>query len=464
MKLYIVLGIILGFSCTISAQDLYERVSIEYNRKVLKISEPLIISVLIKDSESRPSIIFPEINGLEKRSKSATSSVNMVDGKKIVDQTISQEYFAPKVGTYIIPEFSIPVNASRLYSEETSVTFTDAGEEETPLGADAILPEPETGSEGIFFSVQTDKKTVFIREGFSLRISLYISEDAPVEMEFHRFNEQLQQILKKVRPAGCWEENAGIEEIVRRKVRIKEKNYTEYNMYQAEFFPLTVGDVSIPSVNLDMLVIDRMGTVNTEKRIIRQFSSRPLKVLVNQLPPHPLRDQVAVGEYKLVEELSSNMVYPGESIRYVFKVEGKGNIAAIPTPEIQVNSAFDFYPPDASQVVKRSVAGVTGEKGFDYFVVPRKDGKFPLGRYFQWIYFNTAKVRYDTLRSVKILEVRGEDYKLGNISLSGSLGLYDNLENLDTTGKTINYKELLKNLTNAVVILLLMAMVWVFRK
>ncbi|WP_229252941.1 BatD family protein [Dyadobacter helix] len=438
--------------------------SIEFNGKVLKISEPLIISVLIKDSESRPAIIFPEITGLEKRSKSATSAINIVDGRKVVDQTISQEYFAPKPGTYVIPEFSIPVNATRLFSEETSIVFTATGEEEVMLGSDAILPEPETGRETIFFSVQADKKGVFIREGFSLRISLYISEDAPVEMEFYRFNEQLQQILKKVRPAGCWEENTGIEEIVRRKVVITGKNYTEYNMYQSEFFPLTAGDINIPSVTLDMLVIDRMGTVNSEKRIIKSFSSKPLRIVVSQLPPHPLRDQVAVGEYRLVEDLSSQMVYPGESIRYVFKVEGSGNIAAIPAPEIQANSAFDFYPPDASQVVKRSAAGVTGEKGFNYFVVPRKDGKFPLGRYFQWIYFNTARVRYDTLRSVKILEVRGEDYKLGNISLSSSLGLYDNLENLDTTRKTINYKELLKNLTSAVAILLLIAMVWVIRK
>jgi hypothetical protein len=166
----------------------------------------------------------------------------------------------------------------------------------------------------------------------------------------------------------------------------------------------------------------------------------------------------------LKENLSSALVYPGESVRYMFKVEGVGNIAAIPAPTIQTNSTFDIYPPETSQIIKRSYQSVTGEKTFDYFVVPRKDGTFPLNRYFQWIYFDSQRARYDTLRSAKMLSVKGEDYKLANLSLSGSAGLYDNLESLDSSKETVDYKKILKDTTNAVVILLLITMIWVFRK
>jgi hypothetical protein len=121
-----------------------------------------------------------------------------------------------------------------------------------------------------------------------------------------------------------------------------------------------------------------------------------------------------------------------------------GNIAAIPAPVTQASSSFDIYPPEVSQVIKRSYQSVIGEKTFDYFVVPRKDGTFALGRYFQWIYFNSAKERYDTLRSSRTLEVKGEDYRLANLSLSGSAGLYDNLESLDSSNESINYKATLK--------------------
>ncbi len=462
MKAYILLGIILCFSITIFAQSKNSVATIHFNSKQLKLTEAFVISVVITDSDKRPSIVFPDIAELEKRSKSATSEVRMVDGKRIVMQTISQEYFASKVGKYLIPEFSLMVNNEDIISHETTIFFSDTG------NADPVetteLNITEQNNDEVFFSVAVNNTSVYIREGFSLSISLFISEAAPVEMEFYQFNAQFQEILKKIRPAGCWEENTGIEEIVKRKVTIRGQAYTEYNMFKATFFPLKLEDIWFPSVGLSMLVVDRMGAVNVQKKVIKTFYNRPFKVQVKPLPPHPLRDQVSVGVFSLVEKLTSETVFPGESVRYNYIIRGKGNIVNIPAPEIIPNSAFDFYTPEISHVVTRNSSGVSGEKAFDYIVVPRNDGKFPLDRYFQWVFFDPVKAVYDTLHSDKILEVRGEDYKLGNLSLSHSLGIYDNLENLVTTKTTINYREILKNLTNVIAIVLLLLTVWIFRK
>jgi len=467
MKLYALLNIILCFSGTLCAQIINDASTIELGSKNLSLDQPFIISVVLRDVETRPAVIFPEINGLEKRSKSATSAVSTVDGNKVVIQTITQEYFANKPGNYFIPEFLITINNLKLRSEETTVVFSQSALNETAnfsgIGP-TLESELEDTNEGIFLSVQTDKKSIFIRQGFALRISLYIAENAPVQMEFYRFNEQLQSILKKLRPANCWEENVGLEEIVKRRVTIKGQRYTEYNMYQARLFPITTEDIVFPPITLEMLVIDNSKAVNVERKVIRPFRSKATRIAVRQLPDHPLRDQVAVGQYNLKEKLSSELVYPGESVRYMFKVEGVGNIAAIPAPVVQTSSTFDIYPPEVSQVIKRSYQSVVGEKTFDYFVVPRIDGAFPLGRYFQWVYFDSEKARYDTLRSSGTITVKGEDYKLANLSLTGASGLYDNLERLDSSRETIDYKKILKDTTNGIVILLLIAMFWVFRK
>ncbi len=463
MKLYVILSIILCFSCTILAQSLNNDPTIEFGPKNLKMDEPFTISVIIPDEENRPSVTFPEIPGLEKRSKSATSAINTVGGKKIVVQTISQQYFALKVGKYDIEPFTITVNGSKIKSGETTVEYSAGtlannnfiGPEEFEL-----VPESENNGEDIFLSVGTNKKSVFIREGFAVGISLYVAENAPVQMDFYQVGTQLQAILKKLRPVGCWEENVGIEEIIKRRVTIGGRKYTEYILYQAHFFPMTLQDIVFPSVTLEMLVA---GAEKVEKGL-KQFQSKVIKIKVRPLPPHPMKDQIAVGEYKLVERLSSKLVYPGESIRYLFRIEGKGNIAAIPAPEITNNSTFDFYPPDVSRVIKRSSQQITGEESFDYFVVQRQDGTFPLGRYFQWIYFNPKTAKYDTLISKQTLQVKGEDYKLGNLSLYGSAGLYDNLERLDSSKEHFDFKQILKEITNAVVILLLITMLWIFRK
>jgi hypothetical protein len=397
MKLYVILSIILCFSCTIHAQDINNDPTIEFGPKNLNLDEPFTISVVIRGEENRPSVTFPEVEGLEKRSKSATSSINTVGGEKVVVQTISQQYFALKEGNYVIPTFFIIVNGLKIKSEGLTVEYKTRvlinpeviGEEDL-----ALMPEIENNEEDIFLSVGANKKTVFMREGFALGISLYVAENAPVQMDFYQVNTQLQSILKKIRPIGCWEENVGIEEIIKRRIEIGGRRYTEYNLYQSQFFPMTLQDIIFPSVTLNMLVA---GSVKaSEGKVIKSFRSKVVKVSVKALPPHPLRDQVAGGQYNLVERLSSGLVYPGESIRYMFRIEGKGNIAAIPTPEIAVNSSFDFYPPDISQLIKRSNQNVSGEKSFDYFVVPRQDGTFPLGRYFQWIYFDPKAAKYDT--------------------------------------------------------------------
>lgn len=464
MKLYVILSIILCFSCTIHAQIINNDPTIEFGSKNLKMDEPFIISVVVPGEENRPSVSFPEINGLEKRSKSATSSINTVGGEKVVVQTISQQYFALKEGTYLIPSFFVTVNGLKIKSEGITVEFNTRvfinpeviSEEDL-----ALLPEVENNEEDVFLSVGANKKTVFMREGFALGISLYVAENAPIQMDFYQVNVQLQSILKRIRPVGCWEENVGIEEIIKRRIEIGGRKYTEFNLYQAQFFPMTLQDIVFPSVTLEMLV--GSGKAG-EGKILKSFRSKVVKVTVKPLPPHPLKDQVAVGQYKLFERLSSALVYPGESIRYLFRIEGMGNIAAIPTPEIIANSSFDFYPPDISQLIKRSNQNVSGEKSFDYFVVPRQDGTFPLGRYFQWVYFDPKAAKYDTLISQKTLQVKGEDYKLGNISLHGSTGLYDNLERLDSSAEYFDFKQILKELTNAIVILLLLTMVWVLRK
>jgi len=464
MKLYVILSIILCFSCTIQAQVINNDPIIEFGSKNLKMDEPFTISVVVPDEENRPSVTFPEIAGLEKRSKSATSAINTIGGKKVVVQTISQQYFALKEGTYNIDAFFVIVNGIKIKSEELTVTYSSGVLKAEGQAQDEIslVPESKNNGEDIFLSVGANKKSVFIREGFALRISLYVAENAPVQMDFYQVNTQLQAILKKLRPVGCWEENLGIEEIIKRRLVIGGRKYTEYNLYQAQFFPMTLQDIIFPSVTLNMLVtgINKEG----EARSVKPFRSREIKITVKPLPPHPLKDQIAVGEYNLVERLSSKLVYPGESIRYLFRIEGKGNIASIPTPEIAANSAFDFYPPDISRIIKMSNQNVSGEKSFDYFVVPRQDGTFPLGRYFQWIYFNPITAKYDTLISQKTLTVRGEDYKLGNISLHGSAGLYDNIERLDSSKEYFDFKQILKEATNAIVILLLITMVWILRK
>ena len=126
--------------------------------------------------------------------------------------------------------------------------------------------------------------------------------------------------------------------------------------------------------------------------------------------------------------------------------------------------AFDFYAPDVSQTVQRSYDQVSGEKTFDYFIVAKQNGTYPLGRFFQWVFFNPSTARYDTLQSTKTITVAGENLQSASIMDSETRFVYENIEQLDTTEKYVDYQNIIRNLTNVVVLVLLGIMGWIIRK
>jgi hypothetical protein len=108
----------------------------------------------------------------------------------------------------------------------------------------------------------------------------------------------------------------------------------------------------------------------------KTFYSKPKNVKVKELPPHPLRDEVSVGNYRLDEKISSNVIKTGESFQYEFNVYGEGNISAIEKPAIFNNGSFDFYEPNIRQNTNRQNNLVTGTKSFGYFVIPKEPGSY----------------------------------------------------------------------------------------
>lgn len=469
MKVYAFVSIFLWGLTAWAQRPSEPDIRVEVGAKSLTLDQPFLVTIIIKNHVSRPAVTFPDFEGLEKRSASATSTTNSVGGKTIIIQTISQQYFASQEGEYTLPEFSVLVDGNRIRAEGIILNFkkgkennkiSEAASEETEAVAD--LDEP--GTEDIFLLAKASRTNVYLKEGFSFRLALYVAKNTPIEMEFYQLNSQLQAILKRLRPATCWEENIGIEEIIQKEVTLGGRKYTEYQMYQAVLFPFTVQNIAFPIVSLKMLVSEPKVGGNEKKKSLQTFYSKPSQVVVKPLPPHAQKDQVAVGEYTLKEKLTKENLASGESLRYLFTITGRGNLATINAPEVPVVKAFDFYPPDMNQTVLRSYEKVSGEKTFDYYIVAKQKGRYPLGRFFQWVYFNPSKARYDTLRSSKTITVAGEDLQTASVTDSEAGFIYENIDQLDTTEGYVDYQDIIRLLTNSVVLVLLGVMVWIIRK
>ena len=409
---------------------------------------------------------FPEINGLRKRGTSTQSQTNIVNGHVTSSQSVIMTYAPTQQGLITIPPFSIKVNDQVVNSPGKKIKvgppvqaqardpFRSMFDGRDPFSDPGSRGEPEFVDikEDALLALSTSRDEVFVGEGFTATLSFLVADNNRAPMQFHDLGRQLSEILKKLKPTNCWEENFNIENIEGETVNIQGKGYTQYRIYQATFYPLNSEPVSFPGVGLEMIKFKVAKNPSffgqNRQEDFKTFYSKSKTVKVKELPPHPLQNAVAVGNYQLNEEIASTDLKTGQSSAYTFNIMGEGNISSIERPTIPKDGRFDFYEPNVQQNVRRENGRVSGTKTFKYFIVPKEPGQYKLGNYFSWVYFNTSKKKYDTLKSKLTVQVVGESQRNQSIQSTDLGSFYDRIDVGDNTLHFSTGKDWLKISTN----------------
>ncbi|MBT1702980.1 BatD family protein [Chryseosolibacter indicus] len=438
------------------------------------------ITVTVQNERLRSYDNFPDIDGFRKRGTSTQSTTNIVNGQMSSSQSVIMTYFPLRQGTFTIPSFSMKVNDQTINVTGKKVKVGPAVQQRDPFKsffdsspADDFFGREETEfvdvKDDAFLAITTNKDEVYVGEGFNTTLSFFVSADNRAPLQFYDLAKQLTDILKKIKPNDAWEENFNIENIEGETVTINGKEYTQYKIYQATYYPLNAEPIVFPSVALEMIKYKVARNPSffgqNRKEDFKKFHSKPKTVIVKELPPHPLRDVVAVGDYKLTESMPSTKLETGKSAAYTFSVYGEGNISAIEKPLVQDNDNFEFYDPNVRQDINRDNGRVTGTKSFNYFLIPNEPGEFKLGDHFQWVFFNTTKRKYDTLRSKITVHVSGESRKNEAIQSTDLGSFYDRIDTANNTLQALEDKSWMKVAFNAFILVVLGASAYlVFKK
>ena len=243
-----------------------------------------------------------------------------------------------------------------------------------------------------FLALTTDKNEIYIGEGITTTLAFYVAASNRADMKFYDLGTQITGIITKIKPENSWEENFNIDNISGEPVKLKGVQYTQYKIFQATYFTLNLDTINFPSVGLKLIKYDQVKNPSffgrNRQENYETFYSKPKTVRIKELPPHPLKDVVNVGSYKLKEAISSGNLTTGQSFNYSFEIGGTGNISAINMPKIESNKLFEFYEPNIVQNIRRSSNRVTGSKKFDYFGIPNEPGIYELGDFIKWIFFD----------------------------------------------------------------------------
>ncbi len=453
-------------------------VTIELSSTNFSIERPFIITVLIPNSESRPSIAFPDIVGFVKKGTSASVTTTEVGGKAVITQIITQSYQARAPGRFRLPPFSITVNGATARSEGAELIVRSLATQ--PNSATVTPDDISIPKNPAFLSLRATKSSIYAGESVGLTLSFFVADAYPDVLNFTALDKQLQTIVKQIRPANAWEENLNITELKAVPVQIGGKPFREYKLYEAVFFPLSNRLLRLPAVTLQLTRSRPVIGPPTATPEIASFTSQPVSITIRSLPPHPLRGRVPVGVFRLEESLDRRRITANQSVRYAFSVVGEGNIAALPAPAMSnTDSELDVFPPETRQVLNRTVAGVTGRKTFTYFLVPHQQSPIPLTGRFEWIYFNPRTGRYDTLQPATVLRVgnlnattnlanAGNASNIGadtTVTSTGSSGsIYDGIETLDSRRQPVSMAVLVRAAANVFIVLMLLGMIFVFFK
>jgi hypothetical protein len=468
--------IFFAFFQQLAAQD----IKIELGPDEVAENQLFTITVTVENERLREYSGFPEIEGLIKRGTSSSTSTSYINGRMTSTQSITQNYQPVEEGSVIIPDFAMTINGKEITVKGKTLKIGPAAQGQAGRSRsydpfEDFFNRRENNTEFVdvradaFLALSTDKPEVYVGEGFTTTLAFYVAETNRAEMRFYDLGNQITDIVKNIKPDNCWEENFNIDNIQGQSVQINGKGYTQYKIYQAAYYPLNDEDISFPSVDLKMIKYKLAKNPSffgrNRQEDYETFSSKPKAVKVKQLPPHPLRDQVAVGNYALREEISSRQLETGQSFNYSFSISGEGNISSIESPMIPENDEFDFYEPNMRQNIRRSSNRVTGTKVFDYYGIPNEPGTYELSDYLQWIYFNPLRDQYDTLKSDVTVTVIGESRKNEYISSNDLGSFYDLIEFQDNSLQSLNGPDILQIIINVLIFAAIVgSAVVVFRK
>ena len=436
------------------------------------------ISITVSNEDFKTYDNFPEIPGFKKRGTSSQSTTNFINGQVSSTQSIVMTYSPTKQGTFTVAPFSLKVNDKLINSpgKKIKVVAPVQRQQRDPFDSffdrsDDFFGRSETEylevKDDAFLALTTSKDEVYVGEGFNVTLSFFIADRNQAHMRFYNLDRQVPEILKLIKPVNCWEENFKIENIEPEAVSIQGKNYYQYKIYQSAYYPLNTEPVKFPTVGLEMIKYkvarNQSFFGQNQKEDYKTFYTKAKVVKVKDLPPHPLKDVVAVGDYQLNEKIRNTTLETGQSTGYEFNIYGEGNISGVDKPKIGSNE-FEFYEPNVRQDVNRMNNRVTGTKSFSYFMIPKEPGQFKMSDFINWVYFNPRLKKYDTLKSKLVLTVGGESTKNEAIQ-SNDLGtFYDKMGTTNNTLKSSDNKTLQKWSFNIFILLMLGASAYLVLK
>lgn len=357
----------------------------------------------------------PSIKGFNVLSgpqSSTSSSIQIINGQvsKSIDVTYTYILEATTEGTYTIPPASVEVDGKTFKSNSLTIqVIRGRGRQQPSQRSGSSRSGDNTPSkEEVFLKAFADKKNPL--QGEQVIVTYRIYTKVPIS---HIDIEKLASF------PGFWSKNLLREnEQLRQSTEIVNgEEYVVADVRKVALFPQKSGKLTIEPLEMQCVAQVRQQSkrrsgdpffdnffndpfFNRYQNVELTVKSNSLSLDVRPLPTQnkPGDFSGTVGDFTFRADINKEQLKTNEAVNFKVTIAGKGNIELVETPSISFPPDFEVYDPKVTMNVSATPQGVSGQKTFDYLIIPRQHGTFKI-QPVRFSYFDLSSKRYKTLTS-----------------------------------------------------------------
>jgi len=333
-----------------------------------------------------------------------SSSMQIINGAVSSSLLYSYALQARDAGKFTIGSATVEVSGKQYSSNPIEVTVTKAAGQKRQQQAQQSQNQSVDIGDNLFLRAEVNRSRVYQGEQITVTYKIYT-----------RVRIVNYSVNKIPTMTGFWGEDLEVpQQVSLTNEVINGKQYQVGVLKKMALFPTQNGSLEINPMELTCQV--QVQQRRRSNDIFDQFfndpffgmsqtanvsvKSKPVPVTVLPLPQSnaPESFRGAVGKFNLTGELNKRRSKTNEPVTLKAVVSGVGNVKILEAPKLKLPPDFEQYDPKISENIQRSGTTISGNKTFEWLIVPRYPGEKRIPG-LEFTYFDINQKRYITLRT-----------------------------------------------------------------
>jgi hypothetical protein len=333
---------------------------------------------------------------------SYSSSTQIINGKVSNQTSYSYVYYLQgvKEGKFVIAPATFTLK-NKIYSSDSlriEVLGSNSQRQNVNPGNNDSANDQEVESSGkdLFIRLSVNRREITMGEPVVATVKIYsrVNIAGINEIKYPSFNSFLRSDIATPPLTSLRQEN------------INGTIYGSGVIQQFLLYPQVTGEIKIDPVQISVLVQQKTrgesdpffgDFFSSYQTIPKVAASQPVRIKVRPLPGvQPADFSGVVGKLELKATLNKQSVNVNDAVTFKVVLSGTGNLKIASAPVLKLSPDIEVYDPKVSDDIKNGVNGTTGQKSFEYLMIPRHNGDYSIPP-ISYSYFSIPNGRYEKL-------------------------------------------------------------------